>query len=377
MTDRATGLPIDLTHHETGEQSMPPTGDSQPATKAPPLPDLFGRYQQMIGSALREELKPHKLPLYTTLRYYLGWVDPEGKPDPQPEGKALRPTLCLRACEAVGGDPETALPAAVSLEYIHNFSLIHDDIQDGDEFRRHRKTVWAIWGEPVGIVSGNAIFALADLAAARLTERGVAHSISVEVGRALADRYLRMMEGQFLDISYESRQSITVDEYLDMIQRKTGALIECSVYCGALIGAGENADQDLIEKMRQLGRELGYIFQIRDDVLGIWGGPATGKPVGADIQRRKKALPAVHALDNATGAAARRIAAIYSSEDLDDSDVEAVLAIMDDLGTRNYCEELASDHWRKALNVLQSIPLANDAGADLRNLGEFLLVRES
>ncbi len=356
---------------------MPPTGDTQPATTAPPLPDLFGRYQQMIGRALREELEPHNLPLYTTLRYYLGWVDPNGNPDPQPEGKALRPTLCLRACEAVGGDAEAGLPAAVSLEYIHNFSLIHDDIQDRDEVRRHRKTVWAIWGEPVGIVSGSAIFALADLAAGKLSERGVAHSVAVEVGHALADRYLRMMEGQYLDISYEGRASISVDEYLDMIQRKTGALIECSVYCGAMIGAGENADPDLIGKMRRLGRELGYIFQIRDDVLGVWGGPATGKPVGADIQRKKKALPAVHALDNATGGAAKRIAAIYSKERVEVTDIEDVLTIMEDLGTRNYCEELASEHWRKALPVLQSLPLASDAGAALQNLGEFLLVRES
>ena len=331
----------------------------------------------MIGRAMREELEPHELPLYTTLRYYLGWVDPNGSPDPQPEGKALRPTLCLHACRALGGDAEAALPAAISLEYIHNFSLIHDDIQDGDEFRRHRKTVWAIWGKPVGIVAGNAIFALADLAAAKLTERGVERSISVEVGRALADRYLRMMEGQYLDISYEGRESISVDEYLDMIQRKTGALIECSVHCGAMIGAGENADPELIEKMRRLGRELGYIFQIRDDVLGVWGGPATGKPVGADIQRKKKALPAVHALDNATGAAAERIAAIYSKERVEPADVEDALSIMEDLGSRIYCEKLASDHWRKALNVLQSIPLASDAGADLKNLGEFLLVRES
>ena len=356
---------------------MPAKGDTRPFTPAPPLPDLFGRYQQMIGRALREELEPHTLPLYTTLRYYLGWVDQNGNPDPQPEGKALRPTLCLRACEALGGDAETALPAAISLEYIHNFSLIHDDIQDGDEFRRHRKTVWAIWGEPVGIISGNAIFALADLAVGKLAELGVANSITVEVGRALADRYLRMMEGQYLDISYEGRQSISVDEYLDMIQRKTGALIECSVYCGALIGAGENADPDLIEKMCVLGRELGYIFQIRDDVLGVWGGPATGKPVGADIQRKKKALPAVHALDSATGAAAERITAIYSKERVEPADVEDALSIMEDLGSRIYCEKLASDHWRKALNVLQSIPLASGAGADLKNLGEYLLVRES
>ncbi|NQW16232.1 MAG: polyprenyl synthetase family protein [Chloroflexi bacterium] len=343
----------------------------------PSLPQFFERYQPLIAAALRDELQPHELPLYTTLRYYLGWVDPNGNPDPRPEGKALRPTLCLLACEAVGGNPEDALPAAVALEYIHNFSLIHDDIQDQDEMRRHRKTVWAIWGEPVGIVSGNTIFSLADLSSGKLTDRGVDPATSVAVGRVLAERYLKMMEGQFLDISFESRLAITTPEYLDMIQRKTGALIECSIYCGALIGAGSIRSDELIGNMRALGRELGYIFQIRDDLLGIWGGPATGKPVGADIQRKKKALPAVHALDNASGAAAKRLRAIYSKKFVSAPDVEIVLEIMDDLGTREHCESLAREHWDKALHVIESVPLSGKSAHDLRDLGEFLLIRES
>ena len=355
------------------------SSNSPTASKSsgPSLPLFFERYQPLIAAALREELEPHELPLYNTLRYYLGWVDPDGNPDPKPEGKALRPTLCLLACESVGGNPENALPAAVALEYIHNFSLIHDDIQDQDEMRRHRKTVWAIWGEPVGIVSGNTIFSLADISSGRLTDRGVDPATSVAVRRVLADRYLKMMEGQFLDISFESRLTITTAEYLDMIQRKTGALIECSIFCGALIGAGLGRSDELIGNMRSLGRELGYVFQIRDDLLGIWGGPATGKPVGADILRKKKALPAVHALDNATGASAQRLRAIYSEEMVTASHVDTVLEIMDEVGTRAYCESLAREHRDKALGVIESVPLSAESVHDLRELGEFLLIRES
>ncbi len=346
-------------------------------SNASALPDFFGRYQGRIDDALRGEMAAFESPLYTTLRYYLGWVDPDGVPNPQPKGKALRPTLCLLACEAAGGVPDTAIPAAVSLEYIHNFSLIHDDIEDGDETRHHRKTVWAIWGEPIGITSGNTIFALADLAVGKLIDRGVSSECAIKVGASLTERYLRMMEGQYLDISYESEESIGIEKYLDMIQRKTGALIECSVHCGALIGAEGEPGDSLVDGLRHIGRGLGYVFQIRDDVLGVWGGPATGKPVGADIQRRKKALPAVHALANATGAAGREISSIFRGEEVASSNVETVLEIMDDLGTRDYCESLAKDHWLRTLEVIKSVPLAGTAESDFRELGEYLLVRES
>lgn len=349
----------------------------EPPRAAVALPKVFDRYQEPIQAGLREFLSCHVSPLYTTLKYYLGWEDPQGNPDPQPRGKALRPTLCLLACESLGGNVDRALPAAVALEYIHNFSLIHDDIQDGDETRHHRKTVWAVWGIPIGIASGNTIFSLADLTADALAERGVSAATSVAVGGALATRYLRMMEGQFLDISFEQRAGIDVDDYLDMIQRKTGALIECAVITGALIALDRVEDHGTLKAMQTLGRELGYVFQIRDDVLGVWGGPATGKPVGADIRRRKKALPAVHALSTAEGSAAEELARIYGADSPTTADVERVLEIMDALGTKDHCDALASSHWRKASNVLQSLPLSRQAASDLLELGEFLLIRDS
>ncbi|MBI4219377.1 MAG: polyprenyl synthetase family protein [Chloroflexi bacterium] len=346
------------------------------------MPEFFGRYQRAIVDAMRSELRPHDLPLFTTLRYHLGWVDTEGNFDPQPAGKAVRPTLCMLACEAAGGDPLDAVPAAVSLEFVHSFSLVHDDIEDGDRTRHHRPTVWAVWGVPVAIESGNAFLCMADIAVHGLRSKGVPESIAMTVGQTIADHYLKMVEGQYLDMAYERRLDVSADEYLAMIRRKTGALLECSVFAGALVGTAHRNDGRVTDALRNVGKSLGYVFQIRDDVLGVWGGPETGKPVGADITRKKKSLPAVHALSTASGAAEKELHSIYEKARIEGTDLERVLEIMSDLKTREYCDGLAREHWQTAKSVLQSsalskAPLANQTVRDFMELGEFLLARES
>lgn len=350
--------------------------------KPPPLPGFFGRYQSAIDQAMRNNLRPLASPLFTTLRYYLGWVDSEGNYDPQPAGKRVRPTLCMLACEAAGGDPTAALPAAVSLEFVHNFSLVHDDIEDHDRTRHHRLTVWAVWGIPIAIDSGNAFLGVADLTVAQLRENGIPAAVAVDVGGTIADHYLKMVEGQYLDISFEDRLEVSVDEYLTMIRRKTGALIECSVYTGALVGGWNRNNRAPIEALRSVGKSLGYVFQIRDDVLGVWGGPETGKPVGADITRKKKALPAVHAIATARGAARKEILSLYGKPTIEGDDLARVLEIMDELRTQEYCDSLAAEHWQAAKSVLESSELAggsftNGTAGDFIELGEFLLARQS
>lgn len=346
-----------------------------PTTTA--LPSFFSRYQGEIDAALRSELDGMDSPLYHTHRYYMGWVEQDGSPSANGGGKALRPTLTLLAADASGGDPALAMPVAVALEYVHNFSLIHDDLEDGDRFRRHRATVWAIWGEPTAIVSGNAMLKVADNAARRLRDRGVSPSVALEAERALTENYLRMMEGQYLDIHFESLGKVTVEQYLDMIERKTGALIETAVYLGSLVSRPQGPDRKVSEGLRSVGYELGRIFQIRDDILGVWGGQETGKPVGADIKRKKKALPAVHALNHSKGSAQSRVEGIFAKEELDGEDVEDVLEVMEDIGTQEYCQTMANDRWMRARGVIKSLQLAGDAERDLEELGEFLLVRNS
>ncbi|MDA1349835.1 MAG: polyprenyl synthetase family protein [Chloroflexi bacterium] len=338
------------------------------------LPSVFQKYRIMLNSAMRAQLSTRGLAVYRMLEYSMGWADVEGQPVDAVSGKALRPTLCLLACEAAGGDPENALPAAVSLELIHHFSLIHDDIQDRDETRHHRRTLWAVWGEPKAIVAGNTLRVIADRSLWDLIERGVPYRSVVTAADLLTEAYLQMIEGQYLDLSFEGRPDITLDEYLTMISCKTGALIRCSMNLGAVIGSGAG---EAVEAFRECGRSLGFVFQIRDDILGIWGDQkATGKPVGADIVRKKNSLPIVYSMSKAGGVDRAELQAIYRKASPDGRDVETVLDIMDTLGARAYAQGLASAHCTRALETLEAIDVPRESRAHIEEIARFLLVRE-
>ena len=354
----------------------------------PSLPGFFARYQDRIDAALRAELPGlHESDrsgtgsptgIYDIHRYYMGWQEIDGTNTDSTVGKRMRPTLAMLAADAVGGDLDRATPIAVALEYVHNFSLIHDDLEDKDRVRHHRPTVWAVWGEQVAIVSGNAMLKIADAAARKLRSAGVQEHVALEAEAVLTGNYLKMMEGQYLDISFETEESVTIGQYLDMIGRKTGALIEASIYLGGLVAPTSGPDRQKANALKKIGHELGCIFQIRDDVLGVWGGAATGKPVGADIKRKKKALPAVHALSTSTGASAKRLNDIYRTKgDLHEEDVHVILEVMDELGTREYCQSMAEQRWVAGRQMIESLDLSGNAAAEFTELGEFLLVRES
>ncbi|MDP6416110.1 MAG: polyprenyl synthetase family protein, partial [Gammaproteobacteria bacterium] len=261
------------------------------------LPQVFEKYRTEIDAELRSLLAQHQSPLYDMMRYHLGWIDEKGHPQQGSTGKALRPTLCLLACEAAGGEYRHALPAAAAVELVHNYSLIHDDIQDDDRERRHRPTVWSIWGKPQAINAGTAMRLLSNMALFRLAKWRVSLEKRTRVQYLLDESSLRLIEGQYLDISYESRFDISVSDYLKMIEGKTASLMSCSLEAGALLGSD---DEHLVESLRNIGRCLGLAFQIQDDILGIWGNQEeTGKPLGSDIRHRKKTFPIVHALEKA------------------------------------------------------------------------------
>ncbi len=249
------------------------------------LPEIFHRHKPEIRAALRKELAESPLQLYQMLRYSMGWSDVSGNPTAATEGKALRPTLCLLACEATGTPAEMAMPAAVSLEFIHDFSLIHDEIQDLDDVRHHRPTLWVVWGKAKALVAGNALRTIADKSLHSLLEGGLSVTAALEANALLTAGYLEMIEGQYMDLHFEGRTDITLPDYMGMIARKTGALIRCSLVIGATVGT---RDPEIVEAFRRCGESLGLIFQVRDDLLGVWGDEAsTGKPVGADLRRRK------------------------------------------------------------------------------------------
>ena len=290
-----------------------------------------------------------RLALYDMMRYHLGLGGTSEGRAPQ-AGKMVRPALCLLSCEAVRGDRRKALPAAAAIELTHNFTLIHDDIEDGSHSRHGRDTVWRIWGEAQAINAGDGMFVLAHLALYRLVEAGVPASMALEAARLLDQACLALCEGQHLDLVFETRLDVGDEEYLAMISGKTAALMGAATAVGALLGG---ASQDVVNAFREFGRCLGLAFQIQDDVLGIWGETAqTGKPAGDDIIARKKSFPVVHALGHASKEDRGLLRGIYSSDTVEPQRVEEVLAVLERSGARACSEEAAARHVEAALSAL-------------------------
>ncbi len=337
------------------------------------LPGVFEKYREEIDAELRTILAERQSPLYEMLRYHLGWIDETGKPLDSAAGKALRPTLCLLGCEAAGGDHRVALPAAAALELLHNFSLIHDDIQDGDLRRRHRPTVWSIWGMPQAINAGTAMRILTNSALARLGDLGTTPETILRIQRLMDEASLDLIEGQYLDIDFEQRQDVTVADYLQMIGGKTGALIACSLEVGALLGAGERT---AVGRFRDLGWNIGLSFQITDDILGIWGNhDVTGKPLASDIRRRKKTLPIVHAMENAQDGYKTTIMGYFRETTVDENGVNAILDILNRTGAQDYARGMSRDYCCKARKIVEDLDIETGPRREFDDLLSFLEAR--
>ncbi len=283
--------------------------------------------------------------LYGMLRYHLGWADRDLRPVTLPAGKRLRPLLLLLTCEAQGGDWQQALPAAAALELLHNFTLIHDDIEDGDRLRRGRETLWVVWGLPQALNAGDALFTLAYQALLRLRQTDLPAPLILEALQRFNATVLRITEGQYLDIGFESRAEVNVEAYLEMISGKTAALIALACELGGLL-AQAPAEQQVA--LREYGQALGMAFQIEDDLLGLWGDPQrTGKPVGADLLRRKKSLPILHGLTHSAG-----LRALWTAAVTDEAWVTRALAALEAAGSRDYAQAQANDWHMRALQAL-------------------------
>ena len=344
---------------------------------APALPAMFARYRDRVEQELcRSVPSGEDAALYTLLRYHLGWVDQQGRPQGKTlsQGKALRPTLCLFACEALEGDLSWALPTAAALELIHNFSLIHDDIQDQDLERRHQPTVWSIWGMPKALVAGNALQSVGDAALLNISRLDVAPETALNVSNLLTESYLEMIQGQCLDLAFESSTAIGTQDYLQMIACKTGALIRTGLEIGASLAT---QDPVTLAAFSEFGSSLGRSYQIRDDYLGIWGDESiTGKPAGNDIRRRKKSYPAVFALERTEGRLRDDLLQIYSRAELDEEDVYRVQTILEEVGAREHTQSLAETSGQEALAALERISLPSWAEGEAEALVDFLARRE-
>jgi geranylgeranyl diphosphate synthase type I len=309
------------------------------------------------------------------MRYHLGWEDRTGRPVDDRGGKLLRPALCLLSCEAAGGDWNAALPAAAALELLHNFTLIHDDIEDESAHRHGRETLWRLTGVAQAINAGDGMFALAHLTLLRLSERGHPPDRVLRAARLLDEATVQLCAGQHLDLSNAGRPDVSLEDYLSMIEGKTASLLAASCAIGALLGG---ADGDTVERLHEFGRRLGLAFQIRDDVLGIWGDASvTGKPESDDLRAGKKSYPVVLALERLSGEDRATLVSLLAKGDLSDDDVARARELLDSAGAREESERVAREHSDLAIAALEGLPLDAGGLGELRALARFAGARSA
>jgi geranylgeranyl diphosphate synthase type I len=313
---------------------------------------------------------------YAMLAYHLGWEAGPAGPAPReaamgsyaPTGKRIRPLLCLLCAAATGGDWRQALPLGAALELIHNFSLIHDDIQDNSPLRRGRPTVWRLWGQAQAINAGDAMFTLAHLAPQRLLELGVPAERAMRALAELNYTCLELTQGQHLDMNFEQRAVVSVPEYLAMIEKKTAVLIAASTFLGASLATDDRAPLD---HFYAYGWNLGLAYQLQDDLLGIWGDPAlTGKSAASDLEQRKKSLPVVYGLEHSAEFAAR-----YAQPHAAGQPVAALAEQLEQMGARDYVQQRVAATTACAEQELERCQGTGPAAAGLRELTQQLLYR--
>jgi len=331
-------------------------------------PEILKRARLLVEPVMEGAVDGLCSELGLPARYHLGWAEADGSPSAVGAGKGLRPALAVLSAEAVGAPGEVAVPGAVAVELVHNFSLIHDDIIDGDVERRHRATVWAAFGTDDAIISGDALHNLAFqvLLADPTSERVAA---TVRLARATS----AMLAGQAADMAFDDLPVVGFDDCLSMEADKTGALLGCAASIGAVLAG---ATETTVEALDSFGQELGVAFQAIDDVLGIWGNPeVTGKAAGNDLRERKKSMPVAVVLSGgATGAA--DLADIYNKPgDLTDDDVARATAIIEAAGGRERTEAEAASRLESALDSLDALAMPSEVDAEIRGLARFAVER--
>ncbi|WP_405588849.1 family 2 encapsulin nanocompartment cargo protein polyprenyl transferase [Streptomyces sp. NBC_01092] len=348
-------------------------GDGTPGPlDGPEAAVILERARASVDPELRAAIESLPPSMRRIALYHFGWAHPDGTPAAGNAGKAIRPALVLTAAAALGGPGAraAAVPVAVAVELVHNFTLLHDDVMDQDTTRRHRPTAWAVFGEPDAILAGDALQALA----LRLLAEDP-HPASAAAAARLADCVVELCAGQHADTALERRGpgEVGLDEVLAMAEAKTGALLGCACAVGALYAG---AAQEDVAALDAFGREAGLAFQLIDDVIGIWGDPShTGKPAGSDLAARKKSLPVVAALTSG-GPAAAELAALYERP-YDKEDLQRTALAVEQAGGRDWAQAQAADRMARAMQALvRAVPEPEDAGG-LLALAEFVTRRSN
>jgi geranylgeranyl diphosphate synthase type I len=332
---------------------------------------LLAWSRSMVDPALRAAIDTLPGSMRRISGYHFGWWDADGHATVTEGGKALRPALTLLCAQLAGGDPAVAVPAAVAVELVHNFSLLHDDVMDKDTTRRHRPTAWSVYGVGAAILAGDALL-------------NVAFQVLADTGppfgrdgvRMLSDAVAALIEGQATDLSFEQRADVTVAECTRMAEGKTGALFGCACALGGLFGGGS---EQQVRHQQDFGIALGLAFQHVDDLLGIWGDPSvTGKPARSDLASRKKSFPVVAALTTDNPVATELIRRYRDDRPLTASELTEVAQLVELAGGRAWTRQRAEDLFNDCLRELRAAAatapsdgaVANSAVEELMSLAK-------
>ncbi len=337
------------------------TPDAQPSVSPP---RFVTDERDLIEERLKMALSGNVTAMAAAARYVMGWEEgakPAG-------GKRIRPALCLFGAKAFGAHQEEAMPGAIAVELLHNFSLVHDEIQDRDETRHNRPTIWTVVGDAQAINVGNYLYTRSIGSLAECTAEPERKVAAIEL---LMSATSAMLEGQWADISFESEAFVSAPDYLRMVEGKTGALLGASVAIGAVLG-GAGADD--VELLRRWGVKLGLAFQARDDYLGIWGDAnVTGKPVGNDVARKKKSLPIVYGLAKVGTSAVIRDA--FQSEAPSSEQVDRVVASLELGGVDQKCLDETAAYAEEASKLLDDVSLNDEAREGFQQLTDYFVGR--
>lgn len=338
----------------------------------------LARYTDLVDGAMRRMLDTYTAPpdFYGMMRYHLGWVDERLEPLAGARGKGLRAALLLLVNIALGGDEVTAAPLAAAIELLHNFSLVHDDIEDGSTTRRHRATLWSIWGAPVGINAGDGLFAIAHLALHQSPLCRAEPARFITILHHFEQAVLHLCEGQHRDMIFERTANVSVDDYLRMIAGKSAALIATAAWIGAR--AAPHAPEEAADAAGRFGRELGLAFQMQDDILGVWGDEAmTGKSATSDIASRKKTLPVLLAMAQSPPESRERLHALYAQPGDGGAGTEEILALLDRAGAHDLSRVYLRRHYDAAMDALEEIGVAAHDGDLLRQFARLFVDRST
>ncbi len=326
---------------------------------------LLSQIEQELQRQVSRLDSPRTKPFHEMLTYHMGWTG-EGA-GPEATGKRIRPLMVLLCTAACGADWQSALPAAAAVELVHNFSRVHDDIQDNSEKRRGRPTAWVKWGAPMAINVGDALFVISNQAIVDL-KKSYPADVVVRAAEILHNTCLELTRGQFLDMSYEERTDLGVDDYWPMVAGKTAALLSSCCHIGSLLGG---ADESRQEAYRSFGHYLGLAFQVQDDILGIWGDEAvTGKSAASDLVEGKNSLPVLAGLS-----AHGKFAARWKQGPIQPGEVEEVARLLTNEGGYSKAYDASQQMTDLALLNLQEADPQGEAGEALFELADKLLKR--